>query len=203
MCGICGAIALEGPLQLAEGVPERMVGSLRHRGPDEFGAWRDEVCFLGHARLSIVDLAGGQQPLSTAGGRHWIVFNGEIFNYPELTRELEARGHRFRTRSDTEVIVHAYREWGERCVERFNGQFAFAIWDRRERRLFLARDRFGIRPLYLARCGPVLLFASETKALAAWPGCEVRPDPERVAEVFTYWSSVAPATPMAGATLDQ
>ncbi|HOX25364.1 MAG TPA: asparagine synthase (glutamine-hydrolyzing) [Candidatus Krumholzibacteria bacterium] len=198
MCGICGAIALEGPLQLPDRLPERMIGSLRHRGPDEFAAWRDESCFLGHSRLSIVDLVTGQQPLTGEDGRHWIVFNGEIFNYPELTAELEARGHAFRTRSDTEVIVHAYEEWGETCVERFNGQFAFAIWDRAARSLFLARDRFGILPLYVARAGRVLLFASEAKALFAWPGLDRRLAPDRLAEVFTYWACIAPATPFAG-----
>jgi asparagine synthase (glutamine-hydrolysing) len=198
MCGICGVVALSGPLDLPARLPERMVGSLRHRGPDEFGAWRDGAAFLGHARLSIIDLACGQQPLCAEDDRHWIVFNGEIFNYPELTRDLVARGHVFRTRSDTEVIVHAYQEWGERCVERFNGQFALAIWDRRDRTLFLARDRFGIRPLYLARVDEVLLFASEIKALFAWPGLAARIDPARLAEVFTYWANIAPATPFAG-----
>lgn len=197
MCGICGAVSLAGPLQLPERLPERMVGSLRHRGPDEFGAWRDEICFLGHARLSIIDLESGQQPLSTDDGRHWIVFNGEVFNYPELTAELEGRGHVFRTRSDTEVIVHAYQEWGERCVERFNGQFAFALWDTTARTLLLARDRFGILPLYVAQAEGTLLFASEAKALFAWPGLDRRLGPDRLAEVFTYWATIAPATPFA------
>lgn len=198
MCGICGVVSLAGPLELPDRLPERMIGSLRHRGPDEFGAWRDETCFLGHARLSIIDLATGQQPLCAEDDRHWIVFNGEIFNYPELTAELAGRGHQFRTRSDTEVIVHAYQEWGPRCVEHFNGQFAFALWDRRERSLFLARDRFGILPLFVARAGDHLLFASEMKALFAWPRASCRLDPERLAEVFTYWSTLPPATPFAG-----
>jgi len=194
MCGICGAVALDGVLELPENLPERMIGSLRHRGPDEFGAWRDQSCFLGHARLSIIDLASGQQPLTGEDGRHWITFNGEIFNYPELTRELEKLGHVFRTRSDTEVIVHAYQEWGERCVERFNGQFAFALWDRQTRQLFLARDRYGIRPLFVARQGNVLLFASEMKALFTWPGMDREISPSRLAEVFTYWTPIAPGT---------
>ncbi len=198
MCGICGAVALEGALDLPGGVPERMVGALRHRGPDEFGAWRDAACFLGHARLSIIDLVSGQQPLACEDGRHWVVFNGEIYNYRELTGELRDRGHVFRTSSDTEVIVHAWQEWGERCVDRFNGQFAFALWDSRDRRLFLARDRFGIRPLFVARTGPVLLFASEVKALGAWPGFRPRLAPARLAEVFTYWVTIPPATPWEG-----
>ncbi|MEZ4386853.1 MAG: asparagine synthase (glutamine-hydrolyzing) [Candidatus Krumholzibacteriia bacterium] len=198
MCGICGAVALTGTLDLPARLPERMIGTLRHRGPDEFGAWRDERAFLGHARLSIIDLASGQQPLCAEDDRHWIVFNGEIFNYPELTAELESHGHVFRTRSDTEVIVHAYQEWGERCVERFNGQFAFAIWDRQAGTLFLARDRFGIRPLFVARVGRVLLFASEMKALFAWPELARVLDPSRLSEVFTYWVNIAPATLFAG-----
>lgn len=198
MCGICGACALAGPLGLPEGLPERMVGALSHRGPDEFGAWRDGDVFLGHARLSIIDLSTGQQPLANEDGQVWITFNGEVFNYPELRAELEGRGHVFRTRSDTETIVHAYEEWGERCVDRFNGQWAFAIWDRRRRRLLLARDRYGVRPLYYTRRDGHLLFASEIKALCAWPGLVPPLDPAAVAEVFTYWVNVPPGTPFRG-----
>ncbi len=198
MCGICGVVALEAPLDLPFETPERMIGVMRHRGPDEFGAWRDDHAFLGHARLSIIDLVSGQQPLCNEDGRYWITFNGEIFNYPELTAELTGLGHVFRTRSDTEAIVHAYEQWGERCVERFNGQFAFAIWDRRERRLFLARDRFGIRPLFVAEQDGRLLFGSEIKALRAYPGFEPALDATAVAEVFTYWVNVAPATAFEG-----
>lgn len=198
MCGICGVVSLERPLELPPGTPERMIGVMRHRGPDEFGAWRDDSAFLGHARLSIIDLVSGQQPLCNEDGRYWITFNGEIFNYPELTAELEGLGHVFRTRSDTETIVHAFEQWGERCIEHFNGQFAFAIWDRRERRLFLARDRFGIRPLFVAGFGDKLLFASEIKALRAYPGFEPKLDPAAVSEVFTYWVNIPPATAFAG-----
>ena len=198
MCGICGVVALDGPLDLPSEAAGRMIGAMRHRGPDEFGAWRDGSVFLGHARLSIIDLETGQQPLCNEDGRYWITFNGEIFNYPELTAELEGLGHRFATRSDTETIVHAYEQWGAGCVERFNGQFALAIWDRRERRLFLARDRFGIRPLYLAWHEGRLLFASEIKALRAYPGFAPRIDPSLLAEVFTYWVNIPPATAFAG-----
>jgi asparagine synthase (glutamine-hydrolysing) len=198
MCGICGAVSLGGPLRIGPQIAERMIGALRHRGPDEFGAWRDEQVMLGHARLSIIDLAGGQQPMATGDGRYWITYNGEVYNYLELREELAARGRVFQTRSDTEVLLQAYAEWGEACVERFNGQFAFAIWDREARRLFLVRDRYGVRPLYLARAGDVLVFASEIKSLFAWPQCQRRLDPARIAEVLTYWVSVPPATVFAG-----
>ncbi len=198
MCGICGACALDGSLVAPPGAPERMIGALAHRGPDEFGAWRDDTVFLGHARLSIIDLSTGQQPLTNEDGSLWITFNGEIFNYPELRVELEARGHRFRTRSDTETIVHAYEQWGEACVDRFNGQWAFAIWDTRRRCLLLARDRYGVRPLYWARHGDLLLFGSEIKTLLAWPGFRAPVDPAAVAEVFTTWVNVPPATPFSG-----
>jgi asparagine synthase (glutamine-hydrolysing) len=178
--------------------PERMIGIMRHRGPDEFGAWRDSSVFLGHARLSIIDLASGQQPMSSPSGHYWITFNGEIFNYIELARELEGLGHVMRTRSDTEVIIHAYQQWGPRCVDRFNGQFAFAIWDCNARRLFMARDRFGIRPLFLARHGSNLLFASEIKSLRAFPSFTPRPDPRAMAEVCNYWVNIPPATAFEG-----
>lgn len=198
MCGICGAISLAGPLEVPPGAAERMIGVLSHRGPDEYGAWRDENAFLGHARLSIVDLSGGQQPLCEEEGEVWITYNGEIYDHPELRQELAARGHRFRTRCDTEVIVHAYEEWGDACVERFNGQFAFALWDRRRQRLLLARDRYGVRPLFVARHGDVLLFGSEVKALLAWPGFRAAPRPGAVAEVFTYWACLPPDTAFSG-----
>ncbi|MBU8871972.1 MAG: asparagine synthase (glutamine-hydrolyzing) [Gemmatimonadales bacterium] len=198
MCGICGVVALDEPLELLPETPGRMIGVMRHRGPDEFGAWRDDSAFLGHARLSIIDLETGQQPLCNEDGRYWITFNGEIFNYPELTAELEGLGHVFRTRSDTETIIHAYEQWGQQCVDRFNGQFAFAIWDRRERRLFLARDRFGIRPLFLAWHDGRLLFASEIKALRAYPGFAPEIDPTLVGEVFNYWVNIPPATVFRG-----
>ena len=127
----------------------RMTGSLAHRGPDEFGIYRDGTAGLAHARLSIIDLATGQQPLTNESESLWISFNGEIFNYVELRDELEKRGHRFRTRSDTEVIVHAYEEWGADAFRRFNGQWAVALWDSDRRRLVLARDPFGVRPLFV------------------------------------------------------
>lgn len=198
MCGICGVLALDGPLSLPDGAPERMIGVMRHRGPDEFGAWQDGTVFFGHARLSIIDLVTGQQPLCNEDGSIWITFNGEVFNYIELAAELEAKGHVLRTRSDTEVIVHAYEEWGDACVDRFVGQFAFAIRDRRRRRLLLARDRFGIRPLYVAEHRGQLLFGSEIKALRAFPGFAPALDPAALAEVGTFWVTIAPRTAFAG-----
>jgi len=149
---------------------EAAAGSLIHRGPDESGVHSEPGLGMAFRRLSIVDLQTGSQPLSNEDGTVWIVFNGEIYNHADLHRELESRGHRYRTRSDTESIAHAYEEWGERCVERLRGMFAFAIWDRKERRLFVARDRVGIKPLYIARTGRAILCASEIKALLAHPG---------------------------------
>ena len=169
MCGIAGFHSLRGelPRQAASReILERMAESVRHRGPDDGGVYLDARCGLGHRRLSIVDLTpAGRQPLRSADGSLWITFNGEIFNYVELRRELEAAGHAFRSHSDTETIVAAYAERGTRCVESFNGDFAYALWDRTRQRLVLARDRMGVRPLYYTIAGGVLVFASEVKAL--------------------------------------
>jgi asparagine synthase (glutamine-hydrolysing) len=175
-----------------------MLGALRHRGPDEFGTYRDAIAGLAHARLSIIDLSTGQQPLANEDGSLWITFNGEIFNYLELREELLGKGHRFRTASDTEVIVHAWEEWGDEAVSRFNGQWAFALWDRRRKRLILSRDRLGVRPLYVVRNEGRLLFASEIKALFADPSVPRALDPLGLDQVFTFWTTVAPRTPFAG-----
>lgn len=194
MCGICGVLSLAGPLNLPEKTAERMIGVLHHRGPDEFGAWRNGSVFFGHARLSIIDPQGGQQPMSTQNGQCHITYNGEIFNYIELKRELEHLGHVFRTQSDTEVILCAYLAWGTRCVDRFNGQFAFALWDEPNQSLFLARDRFGICPLFVTEQGGNLLFASEIKSLKAFPGSTIELDAAAMAEVLTFWVNPAPGT---------
>jgi asparagine synthase (glutamine-hydrolysing) len=174
-----------------------MIAALRHRGPDEFGTYVDRVAGLAHARLSIIDLLTGQQPLSNEDETLWIVFNGEIFNYVELRTELMDLGHAFKTSSDTEVIVHAYEAWGDRCVERFNGQFALAIWDSRRRRLFLARDRLGVRPLYYAVASDRFLFASEVKAIFTDPSVPREIDPAGIDMVFTFWTTLSPVTPFA------
>lgn len=202
MCGIAGVVSLR------EGLPppaiadiRAMVGALRHRGPDEFGLYRDSRAGLGHARLSIIDLVTGQQPLANEDDSLWVVFNGEIFNYVELRAELVALGHRFRTQSDTEVIVHAYEAWGERAFERFNGQFAIGLWDARRETLVLARDRLGVRPLYLCEHGGRLWFASEVKAIFAGdPSISRALDPAGLAETFTFWTAVPPQSVFQGIT---
>ena len=175
-----------------------MVAALRHRGPDEFGAYLDERCGLGQARLSIIDLAGGSQPMANEDESLWITFNGEIYNYLELRSQLLELGHRFRTKSDTEVIIHAYEQWGPDCLSRFNGQFAIALYDRRRRRLFLARDRLGVRPLHYTVCNGRLLFASEIKAIFCDPSVPRRLDLRGLDEIFTWWVTVPPRTAFEG-----
>jgi asparagine synthase (glutamine-hydrolysing) len=167
MCGIAGIVAVEDLDQDAPARATRMRDILTHRGPDEAGLHCDMHAALAHRRLSIVDLGTGQQPLSNEDGSVWIVFNGEIYNHAEIRKELEAHGHRYRTKSDTESIVHAYEQWGEDCVHRFRGMFAVAIWDAPRRRLLLVRDRLGIKPLYWSRTRDALLFGSEIKAVLA------------------------------------
>lgn len=166
----------------------QMAGELSHRGPDGVGLYLDDKFGMVNARLAIIDVKSGDQPLSDEVGRFWVMQNGEIYNYPELMTELEALGHRFRSASDTEVIAHAFEEWGEGCLDRLNGEFALAVYDRREKRLFLARDRFGIRPLFVAEFGGDYLFASESKALLRHRLAERRIDPFAVVETFTLWA---------------
>ena len=202
MCGIVGSVALRPGLEppSIDGL-RAMIGAIRHRGPDEFGVYRDDRAGLGHARLSIIDLATGQQPLGNEDGTLWTVYNGEIYNYVELRAELESLGHRFRTRSDTEVIVHAWEAWREDCFRRFNGQFAIALWDSARGELVLARDRLGVRPVYLCEHGGRLWFASEVKAIFAGdPSIPRRLDPVGLAETFTFWTVVPPQSVFAGVT---
>jgi asparagine synthase (glutamine-hydrolysing) len=196
MCGIAGVVSLRPGLPpIAIDDLARMAGALAHRGPDEFGVYRDGTAGLAHARLSIIDLATGQQPLTNESESLWISFNGEIFNYVELRDDLEKRGHRFRTRSDTEVIVHAYEEWGAEAFRRFNGQWAVALWDSERQRLVLARDPFGVRPLFVCVHDGRLYFASEVKAIfAANPSIPRAFEPRGLAQVFTFWTSLAPVT---------
>ncbi|HYL88631.1 MAG TPA: asparagine synthase (glutamine-hydrolyzing) [Burkholderiales bacterium] len=198
MCGIAGFFALQPRALAPRAVLERMVEAVRHRGPDDAGIYVDRRAALGHRRLSIIDLAGGRQPLSTADGSLWVTFNGEIFNYVELTAELVARGRPFRTRSDTETILHAYAEHGPACVRSFNGDFAYALWDKRRERLVLARDRVGVRPLYYALLDGVLVFASEVKSLFLYPGLRAELDPLGLEQCFTFWTPLAPRTAFKG-----
>jgi asparagine synthase (glutamine-hydrolysing) len=199
MCGIAGILNLADAPPVEQLSLERMTGMLRHRGPDGQGFYLQPIVGLAHSRLSIIDLEGGAQPIANEDRSLWVVFNGEIFNHPELRRGLEARGHRFSTRSDTEVIVHLFEELGERCLEKLNGQFAIALWDDRKRRLFLARDRMGIRPLYYTVHGGKFYFGSEVKAIfAADPAIPRAIDPDTLQEIFTFWMPADRATVFRG-----
>lgn len=197
MCGIAG-IAQREPAGVQLAALARMAGAIRHRGPDGYGFFTSPHVGLAHTRLSIIDLAGGAQPMMTDDGRLVISYNGEVYNYRELGDELRGLGYRFRTTSDTEVLLQAYAAWGVGMLSRLNGQFAFAIWDSHSRTLLLARDRFGVRPLFLADRDGVLCFASEAKALFASGLVEARPDPAGLNEVFTFWGARAPRTPFLG-----
>lgn len=194
MCGIAGIINLHSGPPPEEGVLRRMLAMIRHRGPDQFGIYLDDQAGLGSARLSILDLGAGQQPLSNEDGTLWIVFNGEIFNHEELRDALKGRGHRFATRCDTEVVLHAYEDYGPGCLARFNGQFAVALWDTRRRELFLGRDRLGVRPLFYTRAGGALVFGSEMKAILCDPRIQPRIDLQSLNQAFTLWSPQAPRT---------
>jgi asparagine synthase (glutamine-hydrolysing) len=197
MCGIAGVFSFRDepadPARLAD-----MIGAVAHRGPDGSTVYVDGPVGLAHARLSIIDLATGTQPIANEDETLQVVFNGEIFNFIELRQQLEQRGHVFRTHSDTEVIVHLYEDLGDRFVHELNGQFAIALWDRRRRRLVLARDRTGIRPLFHAQVGGRLLFASEVKSLFAWPELPRRLRLEGLASTFTFWSVLPPDTVFEG-----
>ena len=189
MCGIAGIVATDGLQEddLARG--ERMRDILSHRGPDGAGTHSDAHALLAHRRLSIVDLAGGHQPLANEDGTVWVTYNGEIYNHADVRAALEGKGHRYRTKSDTETIVHAYEEWGDDCVHRFRGMFAFAIWDARARRLLLARDRLGVKPLYWAHVGSRLLFASEIKSILESGLVAARPNETAIPEVLATRST--------------
>lgn len=193
MCGISGILKFDGT-QPDRAELGRMIGTLHHRGPDDSGSYVSGPVGLAHARLSIIDLASGQQPMPTADTRFWITFNGEIFNYIELREGLISKGHTFLTRSDTEVILNAFREYGEACVNHFNGQWAFAIWDSLEKKLFLSRDRVGVRPLFYTQSSEAFRFASEVKALFACPEVPREIDPRGIDQVFTFWSTIPPQT---------
>jgi asparagine synthase (glutamine-hydrolysing) len=192
MCGFGGYF---GTVAAAEQSLRAMAGAMKHRGPDDEGIFVAPEAGLAHVRLSVVALADGRQPMRDASGDLVIAFNGEIFNHVELREELRGRGRRFRTTSDTEIILHLYELMGEACVERLNGDFAFAIWDARRRRMVLARDRMGVRPLFYTRHRGVFHFASEVKALLTLPGLRAELDPVALDQIFTLWAPIAPRTP--------
>ncbi|MBI3772198.1 MAG: amidotransferase 1, exosortase A system-associated [Gammaproteobacteria bacterium] len=195
MCGLVGIFDLNGPGVVDRDLLSRMNETQFHRGPDEGGLHTEPGVGLGHRRLSIIDLSTGQQPLFNEDNSVVVVFNGEIYNFQEVAKELEQCGHRFRTHSDTEVIVHGWEEWGEACVQRFNGMFAFAIWDRNQQTLFLARDRLGVKPLYYAVTrNNRLIFGSELKSLLADPGLPRVTDLRAVEEYFAYGYVPEPKT---------
>jgi len=185
MCGIAGIVAVDRLRDDAPARAVRMRDIITHRGPDDAGLHCDDAAALAHRRLSIVDLSTGQQPLSNEDGGIWVTFNGEIYNHASVRAELEAHGHRYRTKSDTETIVHAYEQWGDACVERFRGMFAFALWDAPRKRLLLVRDRLGIKPLYWTKTRDALLFASEIKSILASDLVQAEPNYAVLPEVLS------------------
>jgi asparagine synthase (glutamine-hydrolysing) len=191
MCGIAGIYNSDPD---AEELVGRMISILRHRGPDETGMYLDDRIAMGQTRLSIVGLGDGTQPISNEDGTLWVVYNGEVFNYPELKADLEGKGHIFRTGTDTEILVHIYEEYGPDCLNMLNGQFAFAIWDNVKEELFLARDRVGIRPLHYCMVGKKFIFASEIKAIFLAPTVQREIDLNSLSQVFTIWTTLTPRT---------
>src|SRR2546422_6545968 len=198
MCGIAGILCYDPSRSPDRDLIEAMNRAMLHRGPDDGGIYLDGPVALGNRRLSIIDLAAGHQPVDNEDGTVWITYNGETYNYADLREELLAKGHRFKTSSDTEVIVHLYEEIGERCVERLRGMFAFALWDKRRARLLLARDRLGIKPLYYYRGGEFLAFASEIRALLALPTIQPRLNRRALHDYLSFQYTVAPQTMFEG-----
>ncbi len=187
MCGIAGYFDLRDLRSIPEGILRSMTDTLAHRGPDGSDIWRAPGVGLGHRRLAIIDLSTGDQPMRTPDDAHVVVFNGEIYNFQSVRAELQRRGHQFRTNSDTEVILYAWREYGADCVQHFRGMFAFALWDAQKRELFLARDRLGVKPLYYSVLPDgSFIFGSELKALLAWPRLPREIDPEAVEDYMAY-----------------
>lgn len=193
MCGIAGFYSYQ-EKEAAVKILKRMLTRIKHRGPDQSGVYISNDIGLGSVRLSIIDLKTGGMPLSNEDDSLWIVFNGEIFNYIELREDLLRKKHVFRTTSDTEVILHAYEEYGASCLSKLNGQFAIAIWDKKKKELFLARDRVGIRPIFYTQAKQSVIFASEIKALFEYPGLTPRISPKALAQVMTFWTTISPNT---------
>src|SRR5438876_1731245 len=198
MCGIAGEMKFGQDARAESGTVRRMCAAMTHRGPDDEGIYTDGPTAIGMRRLSIIDVSGGHQPISNENGTIWIVFNGEIYNHAELRRGLEQRGHRYRTNSDTESIVHLYEEYGRDCVQHLRGMFAFAIWDRRLRRLFIARDRLGIKPLYYFYDDKKFIFGSEIKAILAYPGIKPEFNQSTLAEYLAFGYIAGPETMFTG-----
>jgi asparagine synthase (glutamine-hydrolysing) len=192
MCGIAGILLADSTRGVPDNACQRMGDALAHRGPDASGVYLDKGVGLAHRRLSIIDLAGGNQPLGNEDGSIHVIFNGEIYNYLDLRRDLEAKGHRFATHSDTEVLVHLYEELGPDLVQKLRGMFAFALWDSRRRQLLLARDRIGLKPLYIYRDHEKLLFGSEIKAILAYPGVDRSIDHEALEDYLAFGFIPAP-----------
>jgi asparagine synthase (glutamine-hydrolysing) len=197
MCGIAGLVNLRGA-PVSEAHLRAMIREVAHRGPDALGTKPLGRAGFAHSRLSIIDLSGGAQPMHNEDATLWVTFNGEIFNFVELRQELAAKGHTFATKSDTEVILHAYEEWGEACVERFNGQWAFALWDTKKETLFLSRDRLGVRPLFYAHTPELFAFGSEIKSIFVDERVPRKIDLRGVDQVLTYWFAIAPRTVFEG-----
>jgi asparagine synthase (glutamine-hydrolysing) len=187
MCGIAGKVAVSSREAAVDAdIVRRMMSLIVHRGPDDEGIYIDRQAVLGHRRLSIIDLSTGKQPISNEDGTVWVVYNGEIYNFPELREQLLARGHVLKTHTDTEVIVHLYEDYGEQCVTQLQGMFAFALWDVRKKKLLLARDRVGIKPLYYVQTRDSLLFASEMKAFRADPSVQLELNPQAIDTFLTF-----------------
>ena len=199
MCGIAGivdlnAVGTHGGVRACEDSLDRMLNAIFHRGPDDSGKLVEDEIAMGMRRLSIIDLADGQQPIFDESGRYGVVFNGEIYNYRELRSELVSRGHQFRTNSDTEVIVHLFEDHGSKCVDHLRGMFAFAVWDRKERSLFIARDRLGIKPLYYWANDEKLVFGSEIKSLLQVEGVPRELDRRALSQYLSLKYVPAPRT---------
>ncbi|MDL1875441.1 asparagine synthase (glutamine-hydrolyzing), partial [Cytophagia bacterium CHB2] len=201
MCGIVGIYDSRRATTGMQAQLERARDLLQHRGPDDRGLWVDpqDACVLGHRRLSIIDLSSaGHQPMCNEDETIWLVYNGEVYNFPELCAELQALGHRFRSHTDTEVIVHGYEEYGVDIISRLRGMFAFALYDCRRQQLLLARDRVGIKPFYHTTSGGTLLFASEIKSLLAMPGVEKQLDLQALREYLAFGKVYTPKTMFRG-----
>src|SRR5260370_5806633 len=186
MCGICGVLYFDKERHVDRSVLESMNGQITHRGPDESGFYTGGHVGMAMRRLSVLDLQSGKQPVTNEDGSVWLVYNGEIYNHAELRRQLEERGHRYRSHSDTETIVHLYEEYGQECVKHLRGMFAFAVWDSHRHTLFMARDRLGIKPLYFLNQGGRVLFASEIKEFLGHPGGRAELNHDALPELLAF-----------------